>query len=61
MAEKDYPAKQTSASVLKETEVMYEKQPKTDLLDKEKLYSHDEVFKEFAERLNGRIGTNIPL
>jgi len=27
----------------------------------EELYSHEDVFREFARRLNQRIGTNIPV
>jgi len=50
-----------SLSVINEPQVEYGLQYEIDLFSEERLYSHDEVFKEFAKRLNHKIGTNIPL
>ncbi len=49
-----------TSSVANEPQTEYVIQS-NDLFKEDRLYSHEEVFKEFARRLNERIGTNIPL
>jgi hypothetical protein len=62
MAKKIYPVKQASSSVVKESEVMYEKQSKTDLPGKDaakQYYTVDEFFSILKDEINDRFGYEI--
>ena len=48
-------------SVTNEPTVSYGGLAEFDLQNDENLYSHEDVFREFARRLNQRIGSNIPI
>jgi hypothetical protein len=46
---------------MNEPQAEYIIQSETDLFSENRLYSHEEVFREFAKKLNQKIGTDIPL
>jgi len=48
-------------SIVSEPVVSYGDLAKFDLQCDEDLYAHEDVFREFARRLNQRIGANIPV
>ncbi len=56
---KEYQIPEESSMMANESMIEYETKSDIKLFEEDRLYSHEEVFDEFAKQLNKRIGTNI--